>query len=549
MLKNIFAKILNTLKNIGIVIFSFLGFSFVKASKKEENEETSSGDETTEGGVKPINIPLPDTNDVPLKPNEENMISLKKNFTTSKRKKINETLNNEVVHDLETPKKYFEETYEKLGIKIYNDEFFNIIVSDVFENSPAFKAGFEIGDKITKVNGVSFKNTKTIVFIKEMEKVEAEEIKITVIRKEKEKKLVIPKVLNKPKLTEINNIREQKEEKNEEKEINKIVPLSHVTIENPKSKKVSFETKEIPSQDISKEVFEDKKEIFLEEVKIANNEDNYKNIEDHILPLDNFEKDDVIKGMAVATIPVLNDVKQSISGTIKQDKVEITTKQMDKPKENIEANMDEKTKEENVDIEENKIKDEKNKDENKKDKNEILENEALTIAKITNEDIKEKEKKIRKSINERKTLSEILKVDNRYKISLLPFMIFNRRMVRNVYKAYLLNNSLVSARKLIGSFDASYSKLNYRDLLFHIRTTKTFANMTYDNLYNIDMLKMEIKKKYGDEIKTDPYLKEAVDRIEYLEARTIARHQRLIEKQKDLKPTKVKKLLLIKKDK
>jgi len=149
-----------------------------------------------------------------------------------------------------------------------------------------------------------------------------------------------------------------------------------------------------------------------------------------------------------------------------------------------------------------------------------------------------------KSYNEKKTLLDILKVDNRFKIGLMPFMIFKRRMVRNLYKAYLLNNSLIGARKLIGVTDAHFQRLNYMDLVYHIRTTSTFKNMTFDNLYQIDMLKFELQNKYGDELKTDPDLIDAMDRINYLESRTIARHQRLIQKEKELLRKKQKILLI-----
>jgi len=62
------------------------------------------------------------------------------------------------------------------------------------------------------------------------------------------------------------------------------------------------------------------------------------------------------------------------------------------------------------------------------------------------------------------------------------------------------------------------------------------------------MLKFELQNKYGDELKTDPDLIDAMDRINYLESRTIARHQRLIEKEKELLRKKQKRLILTKKN-
>ena len=52
-------------------------------------------------------------------------------------------------------------SYSGIGIEIVNDSDYNIIISDVFEDSPAKKAGLQVLDIITAVDDVDFTNKKT----------------------------------------------------------------------------------------------------------------------------------------------------------------------------------------------------------------------------------------------------------------------------------------------------------------------------------------------------------------------------------------------------
>lgn len=52
-------------------------------------------------------------------------------------------------------------SYSGIGIEIANDNDYNIIISDVFEDTPAAKAGLQVMDIILSIDDVSFSNKKT----------------------------------------------------------------------------------------------------------------------------------------------------------------------------------------------------------------------------------------------------------------------------------------------------------------------------------------------------------------------------------------------------
>ena len=55
-------------------------------------------------------------------------------------------------------------TYKGLGIEVYNDNEYNIIVSRVFENTPAYKAGVQVGDILVSLDGESMVGRPTTDF-------------------------------------------------------------------------------------------------------------------------------------------------------------------------------------------------------------------------------------------------------------------------------------------------------------------------------------------------------------------------------------------------
>lgn len=74
--------------------------------------------------------------------------------------------------------------YEGVGIEIVTTSDKEVYIYDVFENSPAEKAGLKVGDKLLKVDGKEFEDSTAIAsYIKENEK---EQFTIVVLRDEEE---------------------------------------------------------------------------------------------------------------------------------------------------------------------------------------------------------------------------------------------------------------------------------------------------------------------------------------------------------------------------
>ena len=76
--------------------------------------------------------------------------------------------------------------YKGIGIQIANDKKGNIVVVSVFKDTPAFKAGIKPLDIIIKVNGKDMKNKNTNDLIKIIDKNKAKNLKLTILREEKE---------------------------------------------------------------------------------------------------------------------------------------------------------------------------------------------------------------------------------------------------------------------------------------------------------------------------------------------------------------------------
>ena len=72
--------------------------------------------------------------------------------------------------------------YQGLGVEVYNSVSGNIIVSTVLEDSPASKAGIQIGDIITKMGETSLKDVSTTEFVSMVKKEQNKEIVLTINR-------------------------------------------------------------------------------------------------------------------------------------------------------------------------------------------------------------------------------------------------------------------------------------------------------------------------------------------------------------------------------
>lgn len=92
--------------------------------------------------------------------------------------------------------------YEGVGITVTNDQNGNILVVDVTENSPAFKAGIKVGDIIKKINNENMENTSTTVLTKYIK--EHKSFKITISRNDEQleknlskEKIILPSATSK----------------------------------------------------------------------------------------------------------------------------------------------------------------------------------------------------------------------------------------------------------------------------------------------------------------------------------------------------------------
>lgn len=74
--------------------------------------------------------------------------------------------------------------YEGLGIVIYNDENYNIILQEVYANTPAAKANLKAGDRILKIGNLELKNVATSDFVNMINM--TDDISLTILRDDTE---------------------------------------------------------------------------------------------------------------------------------------------------------------------------------------------------------------------------------------------------------------------------------------------------------------------------------------------------------------------------
>jgi len=474
MLKKILQTFLTLIKNVSILVISFLGFSFTKSDKKNIEKEVVEKDENDDPGDNGVN------KTILFQENDEDFKERKAVFKNEEIKKNNLPLiQNEI-------------KYKHLGITIYNDEKLNIIISKVEKNGVADKFGLKEGDVLIKINDVKALNEKTFLFVKKIERYEQEDMDVVYIRDGKELKVTISNI--------------------EKKIVQNVENVIYEKINN------EIETKVEPiflSHDLVEDVCVDNKKNIMN----LSSENPLKEVVSTIKPTSQYLKETI---MATAVISEIEKKKENIQ-----------TKKENVKQKSLEKKQDEKKEEK--------------KNQKKDDKKITTEEEALLIFNILEEDKKEKEEKIKSNILKEKKLLQLLKVDNRFKMQFLPFLIFRRKMVRNMYKAHLLSNSLISARRTLGE-DIDYKTIDHLALLSKRKTTSNFISLTYDNLYQIDMFKIQLRQEYGNLLEVEPTLIEIMDRINYLEQRTIARYQRLIEHKKELsKKNQKRKILVIQK--
>lgn len=84
-----------------------------------------------------------------------------------------------------------EGAYKGLGIEIYNNEDGDIVILNVFENSPASKQGLKPKDILIRYNDKNIKNTKTIDFVNMVRGENVGQFKLTYLRDGEEKTITV----------------------------------------------------------------------------------------------------------------------------------------------------------------------------------------------------------------------------------------------------------------------------------------------------------------------------------------------------------------------
>lgn len=82
-------------------------------------------------------------------------------------------------------------TYEGIGATVMMDEKSNIVVAEIFENSPAAQAGLKEKDIVTKVNGEDYTNKTSQELANYIKGSTKEKITLTILRDNKEKEITI----------------------------------------------------------------------------------------------------------------------------------------------------------------------------------------------------------------------------------------------------------------------------------------------------------------------------------------------------------------------
>ena len=84
-------------------------------------------------------------------------------------------------------------SYSGIGIEIVNDNSNNIYISDIFEDSPASKAGLKVMDMILSIDGIDFTNKKTTELTNYIKENNKEKYTIKIKRETEEKTFEISK--------------------------------------------------------------------------------------------------------------------------------------------------------------------------------------------------------------------------------------------------------------------------------------------------------------------------------------------------------------------
>ncbi len=144
-------------------------------------------------------------------------------------------------------------------------------------------------------------------------------------------------------------------------------------------------------------------------------------------------------------------------------------------------------------------------------------NEAIHISKKIASDALTKQKLTKEKNNILGKVEYLLSKKAVSKTRLLPFKLFKRKEVQDLYSASILNNNLVSSVNLLNGTNFSYHKVHFLTLLNRKKTMFSLKKITFNNLETAKILKVSLKNKYGNNIYINPRLNAILKKIENFE--------------------------------
>ena len=150
-------------------------------------------------------------------------------------------------------------------------------------------------------------------------------------------------------------------------------------------------------------------------------------------------------------------------------------------------------------------------------------NEAIHLSKYLDKDATNKQKISEEKDNIPDKVEYLLNKKPNSKARLLPFKLFKRKEVQDLYNSSLLNNNLVSSVNLVNGTNFSYHKVHFLTLLSRKKTLASLENVTAKNIKTAQMLKVSMKNKYSDNPKLNGILK----RLEEIEEELNKKYERL----------------------
>lgn len=251
--------------------------------------------------------------------------------------------------------------------------------------------------------------------------------------------------------------------------------------------------------------------------------DKLPDLKNTVLPVKNI-KTDVKKSIIAEQLKDVDDTQDEFVDAEVEDEVF---------EEEIIEELDEKEEKE-----EKKVKKKKKKEEQQeKTLEQIKEEDAILLTELLEQDVKEKEAI---ALLEKDKKQAILKlVNSTYQDFDFPITLFNYNIVINLFSMMKLNNSLVSAHRVLDNYK-SYDRIGPSVILNKMRTIDVLEKKTLENLLSVHELRKELVKNYSEELASkDPDILMISQRLDQLETDLSFRYEKMNHKQKNKKKRRI----------